>query len=205
MQSCGHHHQNVRPGDAGDSRRAILSPASPHLPSGQSLTFLSSERQSRQIPMLSAFLLPSGAPPAAPCLRQTLCPREAQAYGANKGANVVGSFQCSSARQPAAAAEARSRLARTSGLIRGYSSEEPDAGKLQVRICRRRRATAASTRPLGARQGTSQMGGSESSRKFRETYSPFLDSSDAIPIKRVAMVFGTRFACFVGSRHGKRS
>ena len=47
----------------------------------------------------------------------------------------MGPVQCPSARQPAAAAEARSRLARPSGLRRGYSSEEPDAGKLQVRIC----------------------------------------------------------------------
>src|SRR5208283_5064609 len=45
-----------------------------------------------------------------------------------KATNVVGPFQCSSARQPAAAAAARARLARTSGLIRGHSSEEPDAG-----------------------------------------------------------------------------
>ena len=52
-----------------------------------------------------------------------------------KAPNVMGPVQCPSARQPAAAAEARSRLARTSGLRRGYSSEEPDAGKLQVRIC----------------------------------------------------------------------
>jgi len=52
-----------------------------------------------------------------------------------KATNVVGPFQGSAARQPAAAAAARARLARTSGLIRGYSSEEPDAGKLQVRIC----------------------------------------------------------------------
>jgi hypothetical protein len=52
-----------------------------------------------------------------------------------KATNVVGPFQCSLARQPTAAAEARSRLARSSGSIRGYSSEEPDAGKLQVRIC----------------------------------------------------------------------
>ena len=52
-----------------------------------------------------------------------------------KATNVVGPFQCSSARQPAAAAAARARLARPSGLIRVYSPEEPDAEKLQVRIC----------------------------------------------------------------------
>jgi hypothetical protein len=37
--------------------------------------------------------------------------------------------------QPAAAPKARSCMARTRGLRRGSSSEEPDAGKLQVRIC----------------------------------------------------------------------
>src|SRR5271156_5310198 len=53
-----------------------------------------------------------------------------------KATTVVGSLQRSSARQPSAAAPARSHLARASDLKREYSSEEPDAGKLQVRICR---------------------------------------------------------------------
>src|SRR5277367_1880675 len=52
-----------------------------------------------------------------------------------KATTVVGSLQRSSARQPSAAAPARSHLARASDLKREYSSEEPDAGKLQVRIC----------------------------------------------------------------------
>src|SRR5271169_1441198 len=52
-----------------------------------------------------------------------------------KATTVVGSLQRSSARQPSAAAPARSHLARASDLKRDYSSEEPDAGKLQVRIC----------------------------------------------------------------------
>jgi len=38
-----------------------------------------------------------------------------------------------------------------------------------------------------------------------EFRSPWSLRAQAIPIKRVAMVFGTRFACFVGSRYGKRS
>ena len=43
-----------------------------------------------------------------------------------KATTVVGSLQRSSARQPSAAAPARSHLARASDLKREYSSEEPD-------------------------------------------------------------------------------
>src|SRR5215469_7202561 len=52
-----------------------------------------------------------------------------------KATIVVGPFQHPSTRQPTATATARAHLARSSGMIRDYSSEEPDAGKLQVRIC----------------------------------------------------------------------
>ena len=68
-------------------------------------------------------------------LTQTVRAWHGAICGRAKATNVVGPFQCSSARQPAAAAAARARLARPSGLIRVYSPEEPDAEKLQVRIC----------------------------------------------------------------------
>ena len=86
-------------------------------------------------------------------LRRFLTQLQSLAYGdpaaRTKAADVVGPFQRSFARQSTATAQARSRLARSSGLIRGYSSEEPDAGKAaSPDLWGRRRATATSTRPL---------------------------------------------------------
>ena len=154
---------------------AILSPASPHLPSGREPEFLSSERQSRsKIPHASARSYCPQEPRQRPhASARRYAPAKRGPTGADKSAEcrgIVSMLFCAPTR-------CRRRGSFTSSederLDKGLLIRRAGCGKVaSPDLWGRRRATAASTRPLGARQGTSQMGGIRSFENRAEPTHP---------------------------------